>query len=178
MQGFAFELDPESRVDIAVYTNVRNGASLVQQLGHIDCALVNAHFVPSLLVVRVAAWKALCDARQGTLTTRNLHSEIVFNLAPDFAISKSLKLFGVSDRSDCLVVCVVNGSPQQVQAALRIVDGTLEPDAERAVAACCDAPAVRQVFAVGEAEGLVTSLQDSVIARITSKLSKRGELQA
>lgn len=37
--------------------------------------------VPDLFPLQVAAWKALTAERRGKLTTRTLHSELVFNVA-------------------------------------------------------------------------------------------------
>ena len=46
-----------------------------------ECSLANAELVPSLLVLRVAAFKALLAQQRGALRTKSLHAEVVFNLA-------------------------------------------------------------------------------------------------
>lgn len=179
MKSLAFEPDG-SRLDVALYRNVRNGAALVKLLtsgkSGVEAALVNARLVPSLLVVQAAAWKALCDSRTATMTTKNVHSELVFCLSPDNAISRSLKTFGVSETSDCVLVCLVNATEEQRHAALRLVEGELAKDVDAGLREVCDVAAVREAYQVTAVESAVTPLQDAVINRISAKVSKKSEL--
>jgi EKC/KEOPS complex subunit CGI121/TPRKB len=176
MQEYVFEPDG-SRLHVALFRHVRNGASLAKQLagGGVEAALINARLVPSLLVVRVAAWKALCDARQGAMTTRNVHSELMFDLSPDNAISRSLKAFGVSDTTDCVLVCVLNGTSSQRDAALGLVEGE-RVDPSTSLAELCNVAAVCELYQVTEDEMQVMSLQDAVVNRISAKISKKAGL--
>ena len=169
-----FELDSSCKMEVQLFRHVRNGGTLVKQLASVDAALINAHLVPSLLCVQCAAWKALQDAKHNTLTTRNVHSELVFNLSPDHAITKSLKMFGVSDTSDAVLVCVLNGTHEQRDAAFSLVDG--ERVGLECLAQICDVAAVRDVYQITKAEIEVTALTDAVINRISSKISKKVEL--
>ncbi len=140
-----------------------------------EAALINARLVPSMLVVRVAAWKALCDARQEAMTTRNVHSELMFNLSPDNAITRSLKTFGVSEATDCVLVCVLNGTLAGRDATLRLVEGE-RVDPASGLAELCNVAAVRVLYQVTDLEMQVTSLQDAVVNRISAKLRKKADL--
>jgi EKC/KEOPS complex subunit CGI121/TPRKB len=171
--SFVFEVDG-SKLDAALFCKVRNGAALVKMLASVEAAMINARLVPSLMTVKVAAWKALVDAKQNTLTTRNVHSELVFNLSPDHGITRSLKLFGVSDASDAVLVCVLNASEQQREAAFALVEG--ERISPENLAQVCDVALIKETYQISKAESEATSLTDAVINRISSKISKKVEL--
>ena len=72
----SFELDPEQTLHVALFMDVKNAPALIQFLssGNVPVAFVNAVMIPSLDVVHVAAWKAIADAKEQSLMTRNVHS--------------------------------------------------------------------------------------------------------
>ena len=51
--------------------------------------------VPSLLPLQLAAHKALTAEARGTLVTRSLHAEALYNISGSKHISESLRRFGV-----------------------------------------------------------------------------------
>ncbi len=54
-----------------------------------EAALIRASMLPDLFCLHVAAHKALLAQQRGKLTTRSLHSELVFNLSGSKHVSGS-----------------------------------------------------------------------------------------
>ena len=174
--SFVFELDPTQRLDVALFNEVRNAAHLVKQLvsGNLEVALVNPLLVPSLLIVRAAAWKAIADARVNAMQTRNVHSELVFNLSPDNAITRSLKTFGISNTSETVLICLINATDAQRAAAENLIQGSLVPEAR--VEGVCHSELIKTTYQIESVEIEANSLVNAVLNRISSKVSKKNDM--
>lgn len=76
---------------IGLYTNVANASHLRQQLlaGNTDFeyAFLDASLVLSRSHVLAACFRAINAMRDGKLASRNVHSEIVFDLSPNNNVS-------------------------------------------------------------------------------------------
>ena len=90
------------------------------------------HQVASPFALQVAANCALSRAAspapgrdgRGGLTTRTLHSELVYACGPTTSISDSLRRFGVSPQSTAVVVARFDGSQEQWEEVCAAVVGT------------------------------------------------------
>jgi EKC/KEOPS complex subunit CGI121/TPRKB len=80
-----FELDthPGRRLHLLLFVDVKNSRGLVQamQAGTLvpELAFFNASLVPDTFPVLAAAHKAVLSQTRGSLVTRTLHSELIYN---------------------------------------------------------------------------------------------------
>merc|ERR1712000_4560 len=121
-----------------------------------------------LTAVWSAAWKAHADGRNGTLTTKNEHAELVFNLAPDSAITRALQTFGVGPETDTVLACLINATPERKAAVEKMVRGRIVPDAN--VRAVHSEALIRETYQIGEAEIAANTLENAVLTRIAAKV--------
>ncbi|KAI9648202.1 hypothetical protein NHQ30_002834 [Ciborinia camelliae] len=109
LQTIPLEHLPETHtLHIALYRNIRNASFLHQQLliGNTDFeyALIDASVVLSRLHILAAAYRAVNDALEGRLKSRNIHSEIVFSLSMNNNIAESFRRFGITPTTTSLLV--------------------------------------------------------------------------
>ncbi len=98
----------------------------------------------------------------------------MFNLSPDHAITRSLKLFGVSESSDVVLVCVLNASETQKAAKFALVEG--EEMAVSRLDEVCDQVLVKETYQITKEESEITPISDAVVNRISAKISKKVNL--
>ncbi|XP_020578862.1 EKC/KEOPS complex subunit CGI121 isoform X2 [Phalaenopsis equestris] len=92
-----------SIVSLSLFTDVCNSKELLEsiQAGTLEpeVALMNASLIPDVFPVLAAAYNAIIAKSRESLTTRSLHSEIVYNYSGSKHITESLKRFGISDKT-------------------------------------------------------------------------------
>ncbi|KAI9759907.1 MAG: 5'-flap endonuclease [Chaenotheca gracillima] len=113
VQTFALEHIPSDRpVHVGLFRHVRNSASLKQQLlagnPEYEYAFIDASVIVSTVHALSAVYRALHDALQGRLKTRNVHSEIVFALSPSYNIAESFRRYGVGEATSSLLAIKVS----------------------------------------------------------------------
>ncbi|CAD6239571.1 unnamed protein product [Miscanthus lutarioriparius] len=78
-----FPLSGDSTISIALFSDVSNSRELLDlmQSGKLEpeVAFLSASLVPDVFPVLAAALKALLSKTRESLTTRTLHSELVYN---------------------------------------------------------------------------------------------------
>ncbi|GAB7363255.1 hypothetical protein MBLNU230_g3537t1 [Neophaeotheca triangularis] len=98
----------------ALFTNVSNPAFLRQQLlaGNTDFeyAFLDATLLLSRAHVLAASFKAINAMLDDKLSSRNVHSEIVFNLSPNNNIAESFRRFGVQETTTTLLAIKVHNA--------------------------------------------------------------------
>mmetsp|Transcript_38704 Transcript_38704/g.62689 ORF Transcript_38704/g.62689 Transcript_38704/m.62689 type:complete len:121 (+) Transcript_38704:99-461(+) len=106
----------KGHVLLALYVNVTNAADVRKRLlaGELNIALINSSFVIDPFQVLVAANKAIYSQTYGKMTTKNVHSEVVYNLSPAHGITESLNKFGMKESDNRILVCVVNPDSEVV----------------------------------------------------------------
>ena len=120
------ELYPEYSVSVTLFDNVSNMSELKEMLvkGKLEAALVNATMVPDVFAVLLAANKAVHLSESGKIKTRNVFSEILYNLSPSSNISDSLKTFGLNEKEPVLVVVVINkGEANKMNSVIPLIKG-------------------------------------------------------
>lgn len=175
MLSFSFELDSSKKLDVALFHNVKNSSQLLDAAvsGAIQAAFVNASLVHSLLPVKVAAWKAISDQALGTMMTKNVHTELVFNLSPDNAIATSLKTFGISEKTSSVLLCLVNATPEQRDKAFKMIVGDAVPNVDSALTKECDINTIRELYKINKVEEQANGIVNAIINRISCKVSKK-----
>ena len=105
------------------------------------------------------------------MKTRNLHTEILFNLSPSNSIKESLTNFGASDSQTNLIgVCLRKHDDvtDGMETLLKMVDGApTKPlcDIEK----YNDIDRIAKLYKVGKEEMSIGSLADAVVLRVATK---------
>ncbi|XP_027189038.1 uncharacterized protein [Cicer arietinum] len=112
---------------LALYTDVTNSKELLEsmQAGTLEpeVALLNASLIPDIFPVLAAAHKTLEAKSRDSLTTRTLHSELVYNYSGSKHITESLKRCGVSENTAYILVVRFDATPDEIKAIEKLVIG-------------------------------------------------------
>ncbi|KIY45147.1 CGI-121-domain-containing protein [Fistulina hepatica ATCC 64428] len=149
METITFPHFPDhlSVAHVALYTNVRNGASLKARIVKaatdegadgdrerhaVNFAFIDARLITSPLHLRTAIQQAIISAADDALRTKSVHSEILWALNPTNNISEALRRYGVSDTTTALLVVRICGRSDVGANAMRmqaeaVVQGDLVP---------------------------------------------------
>ncbi|KAL5671229.1 hypothetical protein ACJX0J_015535, partial [Zea mays] len=87
-------------------------------------ALLNASLVPDVFPILAAALKALLSKTRESLTTRTLHSELVYNYSGSKHITESLKRCGISDNTTYILAACFDASDEEMKAVEKLISGT------------------------------------------------------
>ncbi|CAL8470265.1 g9807 [Coccomyxa elongata] len=158
------------QLSIWLFRNVRNAKAIQQQLvaGSLEpeLAFINANLVPDLLVVQAAAQKALAAHLRGSLRTRSLHAELVYNLSGSKHVGQSLQRFGLSEDTDQILVASFHMDDTDAAKVLSIVEG--EPADLHTLSSLTDLATVKKVYKIVPPELDVGTLADAICCRIAA----------
>lgn len=168
--------DDVSSLILILFTNVKNSSSLMSQLSTLDCSLLNAKFIPCSNVVKVAAWKAINDEKNKTLMTKSVYAEVVFNLGPDYAITRSLQTFGIGKDTTDILVCLINANEEKIVSVCEKIDGTRQNgNLDEKLDALYDKEKLISLYDITKKES-EKSIENAIINRISCKISKKLEI--
>ena len=101
---------------VMLFKDVKNAAEihakLLERTLEPEMALLNPAPVHSVFALHVAAHKALVDAARDRLTTRTIHSEIVYNMSASKHITEGLRRFGMAEDAAAVLACRFDASPE------------------------------------------------------------------
>ncbi|MED6207788.1 hypothetical protein PIB30_038791 [Stylosanthes scabra] len=104
-------------LSLALYTDVNNSKELLEsmQAGTLEpeVAFLNALLIPDVFPLLAAAHKTLVAKSRDSLTTRTLHSELVYNYSGSKHISESLKRCGISDNTTYILAARFDATPDE-----------------------------------------------------------------
>ena len=105
---------------LSLAINVTNCAQVRQKVisGQLNCVLIKPSLVPSCLVVATAANKACLSSSRGSMRTRSVNTEILFNMSSSSNITESLTKFGVGDTDTEILVASIDGDMETVRGAI------------------------------------------------------------
>ncbi|XP_022897119.1 EKC/KEOPS complex subunit Tprkb [Olea europaea var. sylvestris] len=156
---------------LALFSDVNNSKELLDlmQAGTLEpeIALLNALLIPDVFPVLAAAHKTLVAKSRGALTTRTLHSELVFNYSGSKHISESLKRCGISDSTSYILVARFGASADEVTAIKELIKGAeikleeLEGRANQAQ--------IQKHYKIPALELGISSLSDAITCRIAAR---------
>ncbi|KAJ3115732.1 hypothetical protein HDU96_000144, partial [Phlyctochytrium bullatum] len=142
-----------------------------------NCVMVNAKMLLSLDQIAMAATRAFLAQNQGTLKTKTLLSEILFNLSPNNNIGEAMKLFGVGKSVTDVVVILIDPLPAQeaLEGLLGVMRGS--PADIRELQGLADVEFIRKTFKIppsstqwkSPTEGNLDWLLDVVISSMAIK---------
>ncbi|KAJ4809840.1 EKC/KEOPS complex subunit CGI121 [Rhynchospora pubera] len=167
----SFHVSAGSTFSVALFSDVTNSRELLElmQSGKMEpeVALLNASLVPDIFPVLAAAHKALVSKSRESLTTRTLHSELVYNYAASKHISESLKRCGISDQMSYILAVRFNASDDEMTSVTNLINGKeidleeLEPRSNR--------DQILKHFKIPPQELAISSLSDAITCRIAAR---------
>ncbi|KAI0560528.1 hypothetical protein FGB62_111g02 [Gracilaria domingensis] len=179
-----YKLHPQdaSSAEILLFRNVSNAKDILSLTltGEIPAALLQARLVPDLFPALIAASKAVQDVsswhvstsqkeRAGTMSTRNLFIEIIYNLSGSRNIGKALKTFGIKDDTTDILVIVPNPQDGVVEKIRRYIKAEEKPAAGNCLKHIVDENTVKKVYGISEMELECGTLVDSVVTRMACR---------
>ncbi|KAK9915759.1 hypothetical protein WJX75_003792 [Coccomyxa subellipsoidea] len=160
----------EQKLTVWLFTNVRNAKNIQQQLvaGSLEpeLAFINALVVPDLLIVHAAAQKAMAAHLRGSLRTRSLHAELVYNIAGSKHVGQSLQRFGISEDSKSILVASFHTGDPDAGRVRSIVEG--ESVGLDTLSSLADMDTVKKFYKIVPAELEVGTVADAICCRIAA----------
>ncbi|KAL0454226.1 UNVERIFIED_CONTAM: EKC/KEOPS complex subunit Tprkb [Sesamum latifolium] len=132
-----------------------------------EVAFLNASLIPDVFPVLAAAYKTHVAKSRESLTTRTLHSEIVYNYSGSKHISESLKRCGISDSTSYILVARFGASSDEMTVIKGLIKGTeigLEELAGRA-----DQSQIQKHYKISALELGISSVSDAITCRIAAR---------
>ncbi|WVZ72189.1 hypothetical protein U9M48_020689 [Paspalum notatum var. saurae] len=158
-------------VSLALFSDVSNSGELLDlmQSGKLEpeAAFLNASLVPDVFPVLAAAHKALLSKARESLTTRTLHSELVYNYSGSKHISESLKRCGISDDTNYILAARFDASDEEMKAVEKLINGTAIDLAELERRA--NQPQILKHYKIPPQELSISSLPDAIVCRIAAR---------
>ncbi|XP_031117755.1 EKC/KEOPS complex subunit TPRKB-like [Ipomoea triloba] len=157
-----------STISLALFTDVSNSKELLDsmQAGKLEpeVALLNASLIPDVFPVLAAAHKTLLAKSRESLTTRTLHSELVYNYSGSKHISESLKRCGISDDTTYVLVARFGASTDEIAAIEKLIKGT-QIDLKELKQKASHAQ-IQKHYKISNLELEISSLSDAITCRI------------
>ncbi|KAK6946118.1 hypothetical protein RJ641_013662, partial [Dillenia turbinata] len=163
-----FDVLKGTTLSLALFEDVTNSKELLEsmQAGTLEpeVALLNASLIPDVFPVLAAATKTLVAKSRDSLTTRTLHSELVYNYSGSKHISESLKRCGISESSSYVLVARFGASADEMVDIKKLINGKeigLEELERRA-----DEAQIKKHYKITKEECQISTLAMSITCRI------------
>ncbi|MFS8018107.1 putative CGI121/TPRKB superfamily protein [Helianthus anomalus] len=158
-------------LSVALFTDVANSMELLElmQAGTLEpeVALLNASLIPDIFPVLAAAHKTLVAKSRDSLTTRTLHSELVYNYSGSKHISESLKRCGISDSTTYILVARFGALEEEMTALKTLIKGK-EIDLEE-LEGKANKPQIQKHYKITGVELGISTLGDAITCRIAAR---------
>eukprot|EP00026_Physarum_polycephalum_P021421 Phypoly_transcript_24659.p2 GENE.Phypoly_transcript_24659~~Phypoly_transcript_24659.p2 ORF type:complete len:170 (+),score=36.90 Phypoly_transcript_24659:17-526(+) len=125
MKKIEFELYPPHTLHLGLFEKVTNASHILSEIlsGKINFAVLNPQLIVDEIALCAAANRAMHAFLAEKLTTKSIHSELIFNLSPNKNISDSLKKFGLQTNSNSIIVAIFDATPEKIQEAQQAISG-------------------------------------------------------
>ncbi|TYI95581.1 hypothetical protein E1A91_D01G008000v1 [Gossypium mustelinum] len=165
-----FEINGNT-LSLALFADVTNSKELLDsmQAGTLDpeVAFLNASLIPDVFPVLAAAHKTLISKSRESLTTRTLHSELVYNYSGSKHITESLKRCGISESSRYVLAARFNASPDEMKAVEKLINGK-EIDLDE-FEGRADQAQIQKHYKISGPELGISTLADAITCRIAAR---------
>ncbi|KAK1414469.1 hypothetical protein QVD17_30213 [Tagetes erecta] len=166
-----YEVLETTTLSLALFTDVANSKELLEQMqaGTLEpeVALLNASLIPDIFPVLAAAHKTLVAKSRDSLTTRTLHSELVYNYSGSKHISESLKRCGISDITTYVLVARFGASEDEMTSMKTLIKGK-EIDLEE-LEVRANKPQILKHYKITGVELDISTLGDAITCRIAAR---------
>lgn len=172
-EGYVCSLDSSTKLKVTIflYRDVQNISDIKQKLfsGEIQCCIIKANLIYSPNIVVSAANKSAMMDSQNTLTTKSIYTEMLYNLSPSRNITDSLMKFGIDEKHKHIVVAFINNVEDAApfDNVLNAING--EQIHINKLHEYSDLTLIKKVYKLSETELLVSSLEDSVLSKLSIK---------
>ncbi|CAL9146622.1 unnamed protein product [Musa hybrid cultivar] len=173
-----FQVTGSTTLSLALFTDVTNSRSSFLfssqlldsvQTGKLEpeVALLNASLIPDVFPILAAAYKALVSKSRESLTTRTLHSELIYNYSGSKHITESLKRCGISDDTTYVLAARFAASHDEMKDVEKLIKGKeidlleLEGRANNAQ--------IQKHYKITPQELAISSLSDAIVCRIAAR---------
>ncbi|GJN05846.1 hypothetical protein PR202_ga23514 [Eleusine coracana subsp. coracana] len=194
----SFPVDRGHSVSLALFSDVSNSRELLDlmQSGKLEpeVAFLNASLVPDVFPVLAAAHKALLSKARESLTTRTLHSELVYNISGSkhvislasvaFAsyeivvtgyvdgcrsvqITESLKRCGIADDTKYILAARFDASDEEMKEVEKLISGAEIDLAELETRA--NQAQILKHYKITPQELSISTLADAIVCRIAAR---------
>ncbi|KAF3488282.1 hypothetical protein F2Q69_00057895 [Brassica cretica] len=180
-----FHLDGENTLSVSLFTDVTNSKELLSSILDgslkLEVSFLNALLIPDVFPLLAAAQKALVSKSRDSLSTRTLHSELVYNysgskhnLSNDVVhfflhlkITESLKRCGISETTTYILAARFNASPFEMEEVAKLINGK-EIDLEELKTQANQAHILKH-YKITSQELVISSLGDAIVCRIAAR---------
>uniref|UniRef100_A0A6M2EKT1 Uncharacterized protein n=1 Tax=Populus davidiana TaxID=266767 RepID=A0A6M2EKT1_9ROSI len=167
----AFDINGSNTLSLSLFTDVTNSKELLDsmQAGKLEpeVAFLNASLIPDVFPLLAAAHKTLIAKSRDSLTTRTLHSELVYNYSGSKHITESLKRCGISDSTTYILAARFNASPDEMKAVEKLINGK-EIELEELEGRANQAQ-IQKHYKISGLEAGLSSLADAITCRIAAR---------
>lgn len=133
------------------------------------CRLRALQKVVDIFQLYTAVARTLVCESNGNLTTKNLHTELIFNLSGTRNVRDSLRDFGIKTDSQSVLLCVFDTDENNLGAIEKMVDGECVSLSDIQPQDGADVNVVKNHYRVSENELCHCSLVDAIVSRIATK---------
>lgn len=164
-------LDPNTGlyVSMVLLRNVKNSKVIKDMVvtGTLQCSIMKPSLIAHPFQVIVAANKAAMSQASGSMVTKSIYTELLFNLSISKNISQSLLKFGINETDNDILVATIH---KKDVSTLCDVIANIEGDVVslNELQNICDFKLLRKSYKISENESKVTLLLDSVVSRIAT----------
>lgn len=167
----AVDINGSNTLSLSLFIDVTNSKELLDsmQAGKLEpeVAFLNASLIPDVFPLLAAAHKTLIAKSRDSLTTRTLHSELVYNYSGSKHITESLKRCGISDSTTYILAARINASPDEMKAVEKLINGK-EIELEELEGRANQAQ-MQKHYKISGLEAGLSSLADAITCRIAAR---------
>lgn len=167
---YTCELDCDTNTTLKMYLfkNVQNVETLRSKVikGAWKCGVVNAELVIDPLQVAVAVNAAVVAQRRGTMLSRTVYGEILYNLSLTKNITRSLSKFGINEKRDLLLCFLATPDSDESEFVIPQIEGDLCPITE--LSTVTNMIEIKNVYKLNNFKDSV-SLLDIIVSRMVTK---------
>lgn len=132
--SYTCDLDPETNSTLKMYLfkNVENVEEIRNNIikGEWNCAVIKPSLILDPFQVVAAANRAAVSAKLGSMVTRTVYAEILYNLSLTKNISQSLSKFGVEKDPNMLVCFITSVDKDECNNIVPLIKGEICPMSE------------------------------------------------
>jgi EKC/KEOPS complex subunit CGI121/TPRKB len=162
---------------VILFKNVTNAddvhRALLDRSLQPEMALVDPAPTHSLFALHAAAHKAVVDDARGVLTTRTVHSELVYNLSANKHITEGLRRFGMAGDAKTVLACRFDATDAEIEAMANVIagDAVQAGDLEAELSSLGDPAIVKKYYKHGDLECStgVGTVEDAIVQRIGTR---------
>lgn len=161
----------EQWVTLALFSKIRNASKLRSDAtnGATLAALLDPTLLTGPFHVLTSVNKSVVQKELQQTKTKNIYSEIIYNLSQSTNISGAFKKFGIKDTSENVLLVMLHSSVEgnEVDDVACKIEGT-EVTVD-SIASYSDPEAIAKEYQIMACEREISSLEDSVVTRIVAR---------